>query len=75
MELLNWPIDAVVRDIADGGGFGFDSYVGQIYKVSPTVRHHCDVSLELCCAGAKLRKRAPLTLYTLRRNNATIMKI
>ena len=31
--------------------------------VSPTARHHCDVSSELCCPGAKSRSWAP-TLAT-----------
>ena len=30
------------------GGLGFDSRAGQIGTVSPTARHRCDVSSELC---------------------------
>ena len=37
------------------GGLGS----GQIYTVSPTTRHRCDVSSELCCPGAKPRRWAP----------------
>ena len=41
------------------GGLGFDSRAGQIDTVSPTTRHRCDVSSELCCPGAKPRRWAP----------------
>ena len=41
------------------GGLGFDSRAGQIYTVSPTTRHRCDDSSELCCPGAKPRRWAP----------------
>ena len=34
----------------------FDSRAGQISAVSLTVRHRCDVSLELRCPGAKPRR-------------------
>ena len=35
------------------GGLRFDSRAGQISTVSPTARHRCDVSSELCSPGAK----------------------
>ena len=41
------------------GGLGFESRAGQIGTVSPTARHRCDVSSELCSPGAKLRRWAP----------------
>ena len=41
------------------GGLGFDSQAGKIVTVSPTARHRCDVSSELCCPGAKPRRWAP----------------
>ena len=41
------------------GGLGFDSRAGQIDTVSPTARHRCDVSSELCSPGAKSRRWAP----------------
>ena len=41
------------------GGVGFDSRAVQISTVSPTARHRCDVSSELCYPGAKQRKWAP----------------
>ena len=41
------------------GSLGFDSRTGQIGTVSPTTRHRCDVSSELCCTDAKLRRWTP----------------
>ena len=47
-------VSSVVTHLAiDAGGLGFDSRVGQIGAVSPTIRHHSDVSSELRCLGAK----------------------
>ena len=44
---------SVVQDITVGaGGLGFDSRAGQNRTVWLTA-HHCDVSLELGCPGAK----------------------
>ena len=43
--------------------------------MSPTTRHRCDVSSELCCPGAKPRRWALATRYTLQRNSTSIMKI
>ena len=40
------------------GGLGFKSPVGQIGSASPTARHRCDVSSELCSPGAKPRRWA-----------------
>ena len=40
-------------------GLGFDSRAGQIDTVSPAARHRCEVSLELCCPGAKPWRLAP----------------
>ena len=48
------------RRLANGAeGLGFDSRAGQMDTVSPTTRHRCDVSSELCCPGAKPRRWAP----------------
>ena len=41
------------------GGLGFDYRAGQIDTVSPTTRHRCDVSSELCSPGAQPRRWAP----------------
>ena len=52
-------IGVVLKDIATGAaGFGFDYRTGQSGTVSPTARHRCNVSSELCCAGAQTRRRA-----------------
>ena len=40
-------------------GLGFKSRVGEIGTVSPTARHRCDVSSDLCSLGVKPRKWAP----------------
>ena len=40
-----------------------------------TARHRCDVSSELCCPGAKLRRWAPPLVNTLWWNTASIIKI
>ena len=37
---------------------GFDFRAGQIGTMSPTARHRCDVSLELCSPGIKQRRWA-----------------
>ena len=42
--------------------------------VSPTARHHCVVSSELCCQTLS-RVDGPTTRFTLRRNIARIIKI
>ena len=47
------------RTLSEREGLGFDSRTGQIGTVSPTTRHRCDVSSELCCPGAKPRRWAP----------------
>ena len=41
------------------GGLGFKYRVGQIDTMSPTARHRCDVSSELCSSGAKPRRWTP----------------
>ena len=54
------PVGVVVKGIAIGAeGPGFRSRAGQIGTMSLTARHRCNVSLELCCPGAKPRRRAP----------------
>ena len=54
------PIAQLLSAHASGsGGLEFDSRVGQIGTESPTARHRCDVSLELCSLSAKPRRRAP----------------
>ena len=51
------PVGTVVKDIDIGAeGLTFDSRVGQIDTVSPTARHRCDISSELCCPDAKSRR-------------------
>ena len=57
----NQPDDILVKEnLAIGvGDHGFDIWIGQIGTVSPSARHRCDVSFELCCPGAKLRRWAP----------------
>ena len=40
-------------------GLVFDSRDDQIGTMSPTARHRCDVSSELCFPGAKPRRWAP----------------
>ena len=44
----------MVKDVARG--HGFDSGEVKSDPVSPTARHRCDVSSELCCPGAKLQR-------------------
>ena len=60
MNLVELPVDGVVNDTANGAvGLAFDSQACQIGSVSPTTRHRCDVSSELCCPGAKSRRWIP----------------
>ena len=56
------------------GGLRFDFLAGRIGTVSPTAHYRCDVSSDLRCPGAKLRRWAA-TCYTLRRYIASLMKI
>ena len=75
--LINWLVNIVVNDIAIGAG-GLGSIPGTMKSdtVSPTARHRCDVSSELCCPGANPRKWTTLLfVYTLWRYVASIMKI
>ena len=58
------------------GRSGFDSRDGPFGTVSPTARHRCDVSSELCCLealGTKPRRRTPPLVTG--RNTASIIKI
>ena len=74
---LNRPVGVVVKDIATGAqGLGFDSRVDQVGHSwqSPTARHRCDTSSELCCQTLS-RGDEPASPYTLRRETASIMKI
>ena len=51
----------VAKHIAfGGGGLGSIPGAGQIGTLSPTARHRCDVSLDLCCPGAMPRRWIPL---------------
>ena len=45
--------------VIGAGGLGFDSQADQIDTKSPTARHRCDVSSELCCPDAKPRRWVP----------------
>ena len=52
---------------------GIMDFIPELVKsatVSPTARHRCDVSLELCCP-----EMGPATCYTLWCNSASMMKI
>ena len=42
--------------------------------VSPTARHCCDISQELCCTGTKPWRRSA-TRYSLHRNTVSILEI
>ena len=57
----NWLVSAVVQDIAIGAE-GVGSIPGPVKSdtVSLPARHRCDVSSELCCRGARMRRWAPL---------------
>ena len=47
---LNWPVNSVDEHFPiDAGDLGFDSRRVKSDAVSSTVRHRCDVPLELCC--------------------------
>ena len=71
INFANWPVGAV-EDIAVGAWrLGFDSTAGQI-ALSPTARHHCDVSVLPWRFAAE---KGSATRYTLRRNTASMMKI
>ena len=60
LRKCNRPLAQLLSALAIGvGGLGFDSRAGQIGAVSSTVRHHSDVSSELCSPGAKSRRWAP----------------
>ena len=56
----NRPLAQLLSAHAIGAeGLGFESQAGQIGTASPTARHRCDVSSELCSPGAKVRRWAP----------------
>ena len=57
--ILNWSLAQLLIARFWSGRSGFDSWTGQIGTVSPTARHRCDVSSELCCPRAKPRRWAP----------------
>ena len=58
--LMNQPLAQLFSAHAiDAGGLRFTSRVGQIGTVSPTARHRCDVSSQLCIPCAKQRRWAP----------------
>ena len=60
----NRPLAQLLSAQAIGaGGLGLNFRAGQIGTVSPTARHRCDVSSELCSPGAKPRRWAS-TLVT-----------
>ena len=52
------PVSSVVKYIAIGAGRPeFNSRVGKKHTMSSTALHRCDISSELCCAGAQPRRR------------------
>ena len=60
LKRMHRPLVQLLNAHAIGeDGLGFKSQVGQIGTVSPTARHRCDVSSELCSEGAKPRRWIP----------------
>ena len=53
-------VSSVFKHIATGAvSLGFNSRLVKSGTVSPTARHRCDVSSELCCSGAEPLRWAP----------------
>ena len=58
-ELFPNKTEATLKHAIGAGDLKFDSRIGQINTVSPTARHRCDGSSELCSPDTKPRRWAP----------------
>ena len=78
MNIFSVPVGEVVKGIVIGAGsrcHEFNRLASKSVTVSPTARHLCDISSELCCPGPGAAEMDPATRHTLRRNTARIIKV
>ena len=76
VKQTNEPVGVVLKGVALSAEIR-GSIPGPLKSdtLSPTVRHRCDVSSELCFPSAKPLRWAQPLVYKLRHNTASLIKI